>query len=146
QQHLADASSIFESFVGIDWRSVPWRDLLFRTIDAYTSYHRQNQGFRAILMNWKLSPEFLEAGELLNREFARRAEDIFEARGAKLTKSERAAAATLAVETTSAVLIRSVRMNDAEATALFEQLKTMLERFLAPYLDEKKTKTKKTSP
>ncbi|MEO8797898.1 MAG: TetR/AcrR family transcriptional regulator [Polyangiaceae bacterium] len=149
-RHLADASEIFEAFVRVDWRTAPWRELLSRTLDAYASYHRQNQGFRAILLNWKLSPEFLEAGEMLNHEFARRAEAIFEARGVKLTHAERSAAATLAVEATSAVLIRSVRLDDAAAAALFEQLKIMLDRFLSPYLDppslDAKKRTKKTSP
>lgn len=141
-RHLADASGIFEAFVGVSWRTAPWRELLNRTLDAYASYHRQNQGFRAILLNWKLSPEFLEAGEMLNHELARRAEAIFEARGDKLTKAERSAAATLAVEATSAVLIRSVRLGDEAATALFDQLKIMLDRFLSPYLDDK-TKTER---
>ncbi len=147
-RHLADASQLFEQFVGVDLESTPWRDLLERTIDAYASYHRQNLGFRAILMNWKLSPEFLEAGEMLNKEFARRAAMIFKARAPSLDDKQLAAASTLAVEVVSTMLIISVRMNEEEAQMVFEETKTMLVRYLTPYMSASKAKpkTKKTSP
>jgi AcrR family transcriptional regulator len=134
-RHLSDASGLFEQFVGIDSESTPWRELLERTIDAYTSYHRQNLGFRAILMNWKLSPEFLEAGEMLNKEFARRAAMILKARAPHLDDERLAAASTLAVEVMSTVLIVSVRMNEEEAQMIFRETKTMLVRYLTPYMN-----------
>ncbi len=141
-QHLADASRLFEEFVGFDATSIPWRDLLHRSVDAYALYHRHNLGFRALLLNWKLSPEFIEAGEKLNRDFAERAEKIFAARSHHVSKAKRMAAATLAVEVTSAVLVRSVRMNDDESADLFDELKLLLERYLAPYLDPPKRQKK----
>jgi AcrR family transcriptional regulator len=134
-RHLSDASGLFEQFIGVDADSTPWRVLLERTIDAYTSYHRQNLGFRAILMNWKLSPEFLEAGEMLNREFARRAAMILKARAPHLDDEQLAAASTLAVELMSAVLIVSVRMTEEEAQMIFKETKTMLVRYLTPYMN-----------
>jgi AcrR family transcriptional regulator len=139
-RHLSDASQLFEQFVGIDIESTPWRDLLERTIDAYASYHRRNLGFRAILMNWKLSPEFLEAGEMLNKEFARRAALIFKTRAPDLSEQQLAAASTLCVEVVSTMLIISVRMTEEEAQLIFAETKTMLVRYLKPYM------TKKTSP
>jgi AcrR family transcriptional regulator len=140
-QHLADASQLFEQLVGIDIESTPWRDLLERTIDAYGAYHRQNLGFRAILMNWKLSPEFLEAGEMLNKEFARRAATIFKTRAPSLSDKQLAAASTLAVEVVSTMLITTVRMSEDEAQMIFAETKTMLVRYLEAYLkDHKKRK------
>ncbi|MGH7280222.1 MAG: TetR/AcrR family transcriptional regulator [Polyangiaceae bacterium] len=141
-RHLADASRLFEEFVGFDATEIRWRDLLHRTVDAYASYHHHNLGFRALLLNWKLSPEFLEAGEALNRDFAARAEKIFAARSKHVSKAKRTAAATLSVEIVSAVLVRSVRMNDQESSELFEELKLSLERYLAPYLDPPKGQKK----
>jgi AcrR family transcriptional regulator len=145
-RHLSDASGLFEQFVGIDAENTPWRDLLERTIDAYTTYHRQNLGFRAILMNWKLSPEFLEAGEMLNKEFARRAAMIFKTRAPSMSEKQLAAASTLAVEVVSTMLIISVRMSEEEAQLVFAETKTMLVRYLTPYMNadaEKKSAHKK---
>ncbi|MEO7109635.1 MAG: TetR/AcrR family transcriptional regulator [Polyangiaceae bacterium] len=147
-RHLADASQLFEQFVGIDIDVTPWRDLLERTIDAYASYHRQNLGFRAILMNWKLSPEFLEAGEMLNKEFARRAAMILKTRAPSLDEKQLAAVSTLAVEIVSTMLIISVRMTEEESQLIFTETKTLLVRYLTPYMSSPKAKlkTKKTSP
>lgn len=133
-RHLADASQLFEQFVGIDIDNTPWRELVERTIDAYGAYHRQNLGFRAILMNWKLSPEFLEAGEMLNQEFARRAAMIIKARAPQLTDHHLAAISTLAVEVVSTMLVISVRMTETESAAIFAETKTLLIRYLEPYL------------
>jgi AcrR family transcriptional regulator len=144
-RHLADASQLFEQFVGIDIDRTPWRDLLERTIDAYASYHRQNLGFRAILMNWKLSPEFLEAGEMLNKEFARRAAMMLKTRAPHMNDEQLAAASTLAVEVVSTMLIISVRMTEEESKMIFDETKTMLVRYLMPYMNGAK-RTKKTSP
>jgi AcrR family transcriptional regulator len=138
-RHLADASQLFEQFVGVDIEATPWRDLLERTIDAYASYHRQNLGFRAILMNWKLSPEFLEAGEMLNKEFARRAAMIFKSRAPNMSDKQLAAASTLAVEVVSTMLIISVRMTEEESQLIFAETKTLLIRYLEPYLEERTT-------
>ena len=143
-RHLADASELFEQFVGIEIATTPWRDLLERTIDAYAAYHRQNLGFRAILMNWKLSPEFLEAGEMLNKEFARRAALILKARAPHMNDEQLAAASTIAVEVVSTMLIISVRMPEEEAQRIFQETKTMLVRYLTPYMNS--PKKKKTSP
>jgi AcrR family transcriptional regulator len=139
-RHLADASQLFEQFVGIDIETTPLRDLIERTIDAYGEYHRQNLGFRAILMNWKLSPEFLEAGEMLNKEFARRAALIFKTRAPNMSERQLAAASTLAVEVVSTMLIVSVRMSENEAQMIFDETKTMLVRYLEPYLEDHKKK------
>ena len=141
-RHLAEASTLFEQFVGVDFAETPWRDLLERTIDAYGAYHRQNLGFRALLLNWKLSPEFLEAGELLNQEFARRAEAIFASYCSNLPRAQLAAASRIAVEVVSTMLVISVRMSEAEAALIFAETKTLLVRYLTPYLgsgNKKKT-------
>jgi AcrR family transcriptional regulator len=142
-RHLADASQLFEQFVGIDIDKTPWRDLLERTIDAYASYHRQNLGFRAILMNWKLSPEFLEAGEMLNKEFARRAAMMLKSRAPNLRDEQLAAASTLAVEVVSTMLIISVRMTEEESQLIFAETKTLLVRYFEPYLEPSAHKKKK---
>lgn len=141
-RHLEDAFALFESFIGTDPMTAAWRELLARLIDGYAAYHRKNLGFRALLLNWKLSPEFLEAGEKLNREFARRAAEMFAVRTKHVPKEKLAAAATLATEVTSAVFVQSVRMTDEESDALFAELKIMLERYLAAYLDAPKRRKK----
>ncbi|MEO8878414.1 MAG: TetR/AcrR family transcriptional regulator [Polyangiaceae bacterium] len=144
ERHLSEASQLFEQFVGIDIAATPWRELLERTVDAYGSYHRQNLGFRAILLNWKLSPEFLEAGELLNQEFARRAEAILASRAPSISKAQLTAASRMAVEVVSTMLVISVRMTEAESAAIFEETKTLLARYLAPYMNGDSADKKKT--
>ena len=146
-RHLSEAATLFESFVGVDVEGTPWRDLLERTIDAYSAYHRQNLGFRAILLNWKLSPEFLEAGELLNQEFARRAETILKSRAPHLPKEQLTAVSRIAVEVVSTVLVISVRMTEDESQMIFQETKTLLVRYLAPYTNKKKTeRARKRAP
>lgn len=133
-QYLAEASALYDRLVTPELEAqASWMDLITLTLDGFAAFHRNSVAFRAVWMNWKLSPEFLEAGEALNREFARRTEELL-ARRSNLTKPERELVATLIVEVMSAMLLVAVRRETKEGDALLDETKVLMRRYLAPYV------------
>lgn len=117
--------------------SVPWRTIISATIDAFAEMHRTSVTFRAVWSNILYSRRFFDAGQALNRELADRAELVF-ARFAKakhLPPAQRKLLATVVIETMSAMLLLAQDKPRAQARALLEEAKQLIERYLAPYLD-----------
>ncbi|WP_394844676.1 TetR/AcrR family transcriptional regulator [Pendulispora brunnea] len=121
---------LFASFTRIE----RWDEMLDRAIDAFAAFDRSSVVIRAVWLNLALSPEFLLAGEALNREFARRAVDLFADRAKDLSPDKRLVIATMVVEHISAMMIVNVRRNDALGDAVLEETKVLLRRYLQPYL------------
>ncbi|WP_394834169.1 TetR/AcrR family transcriptional regulator [Pendulispora rubella] len=132
---------LFASFAAIE----RWDEMLDRAIDAFAAFDRSSVVIRAVWLNLALSPEFLLAGEALNREFARRAVDLFADRAKDLSADKLLVIATMVVEHISAMMIVNVRRNDALGEAVLEETKVLLRRYLQPYLgapEGKKSKKK----
>ena len=56
-----------------------------------------------------------------------------------MSAKQLAAASTIAVEVVSTMLIISVRMSEEEAQRIFGETKTMLVRYLTPYMKKGRT-------
>ncbi len=110
----------------------PWGDILDAGIDAFTAFHDQEPGFRAVWVGLNLTTEVVTEGEAINREFAKRIEGVLAAKLEGLPAKMRPVVATMMVEILTAMLIVSAR-RPAEAKALMTETKALLRRYLAPY-------------
>ena len=110
----------------------PWPEVLEAGLDAFAAFHETDPGFRAVWVGMHLTEEVVAEGEALNREFARRIEDLLGAKLPGLAPRQRPLIATMVVEVVTAILIVSVR-RPSEAPALLRETKALLRRYLEPY-------------
>jgi AcrR family transcriptional regulator len=121
----------------------PWAEILDTGIDAFSLFHEQEPGFRAVWVGLNLTPEVVTEGEAINREFARRIEAVLAVKLTGLPAKMRPVVATMMVEILTAMLIVSARRPD-EAKPLMTETKALLRRYLAPYeADEPEAARKK---
>jgi AcrR family transcriptional regulator len=113
----------------------PWGDILDAGIDAFALFHEHEPGFRAVWVGLQVTPEVIEEGEAINRDFAKRIEVVLTAKLPGLPAKLRPVVATMMVEILTAMLIVSAR-RPAEAKALMNETKALLRRYLAPYEGE----------
>lgn len=124
--------AFFDLLLGGPLLEQPWADILDTGIDAFALFHEQEPGFRAVWVGLQVTPEVIEEGEAINREFAKRIEAVLAAKLAGLPAKMRPVVATMMVEILTAMLIVSAR-RPAEAKGLMTETKALLRRYLAPY-------------
>ncbi|WP_394824356.1 TetR/AcrR family transcriptional regulator [Pendulispora albinea] len=149
-RYIELARERFEELLVSYARIERWDEMLHQAIDAFAAFERSGVIIRAVWLNWQMSPEFLIAGEALNREFARRVETFLAERAKELPAEKRLLVATMLVEHITAMMIVSVRRNDALGEAVIAETKVLLRRYLRPYLgspggDEPRRKARKSS-
>jgi AcrR family transcriptional regulator len=135
-RYLERGQTLFDSFMTSEAASLPWLELLDRAIDAFADFHEREPGFRAILLNWRVSTDMVVANDEVNREFARRAEQVLAIQSPGLSPARRALVATLIIEVVSAMLIVRARRADVPGPDLIHETKTMLKRYLEPIATE----------
>jgi hypothetical protein len=142
------ARELFDTFMTPAAVHLPWTELLEGAIDAFAAYHRTEPGFRALLLNWRVSADMVLANDDVNREFARRAEAVLETNAPSLTPARRALVATIVIETISAMMILCVR-RPSFADDVTAETKTLLRRYIEPIVTEnagaRRSTTKRTS-
>lgn len=136
-RYLEQVRVLFDTFMSPERLARPWHEVLDEGIDAFWAFHTSSPGFRAVWRSWVLSPEFMAAGEALNREFARRVARII-ARESKLPKRRRELVATLLVETISSMLIVTARFGEPLASNLMAETKILVRRYVEPYANRHK--------
>jgi len=124
--------SFFDGLLGGPLLERPWPEILDNGIDAFALFHQSEVGFRAVWVGLYLTEQVVTEGEAINREFARRIQDVLAAKLPALPTRMRPVVATMIVEILTAMLIVSAR-RPAEATALLAETKALLRRYLAPY-------------
>ncbi len=132
-RYLEQARQLFEGLVTPDRLARPWQELLDGLVDGFWGFHRTSPGFQAVWKGFLLSPEFLVAGDALNREIARRLDGVL-AHFTGLPKKQREVVATALVESLSALLSVGARMREPRASMLKEESKVLLRRYLEPYM------------
>lgn len=133
---LEEGRQLFDSFMTPELLERPWYEIVDDAIDAFWIYQSQSLGFEAIRKS-VLSPEFLAAGNLVNREIAKRIEAIL-ARFSSLPPKRRGLVATMVVESISAMLVVAAHMKEPRASSLIAETKVLLRRYLEPYADRAK--------
>jgi AcrR family transcriptional regulator len=126
--------AIFDDIV-MNTRALPasWEALIDRAVDAFAGMNVE-PGFRAIWKNWQVSADVFEAGDALNREFAHRIEGLLSAYAPRLPARKRPLVGTMVVEVMSALLLLSVRRERSMGPEIVAETKTLLRRYLAPYV------------
>jgi AcrR family transcriptional regulator len=112
-----------------------WRALLDSTIDRFTSLHEADPDFRAMLVNFQLYGVYAEADKALHRHTIDRVTVMIRRYAPRLAPAHRRVVATLSVEIISALLLHSQREEPAFAKKLMEETKTLLHRYLSPYME-----------
>lgn len=135
-RYVDRARALFETFMTPAAIHEPWNELLVRAIDAFAWLNRSEPGFRAILINWRISADMLIANDDVNREFARRAEIVLAAQAPGLSPARRALVATIIIEVISAMLLLCVRRPGDDADRILDEAKTLLVRYLEPIVAE----------
>lgn len=135
-RYMERGRSLFTSVVSTPLaQEGAWYELIDRAIDAFAEFHRKEPGFRAILLNWRVSADLLLASDDVNRELARRAEQVLAPLVPGLPAHRRALVATVIIETISAMLIVCAR-REPEGDAILVETKMMLRRYLEPIVTE----------
>jgi AcrR family transcriptional regulator len=134
-RYVEHSRELFDTFMTPAAIDRPWTELLDGAIDAFVAYHRMEPGFRAILLNWRVSADMVLANDDVNREFARRAEAVLRANAPSLTPARRALVATIIIETISSMLILCVR-RPSSADAIVAETKMLLRRYVEPIITE----------
>lgn len=124
--------TFFDLLLGGPLLERPWVEILEDGIDAFTTFHEQEPGFRAVWVGLQLTADVITEGEAINREFAKRIETVLAAKLPGLPARSRPVVATMMVEILTAMLIVSAR-RPAEAEGLMTETKALLRRYLAPY-------------
>jgi AcrR family transcriptional regulator len=135
-RYVDRSQALFSTFMTPEAAALPWGDLLDRAIDAFAAFNRGEPGFRAILLNWRVSADMMLANDEVNREFARRAALTLTAHAPGLGRARRALVATMVIEVVSTMLIVCARRSPAEADDVIAETKTMLRRYLEPIVTE----------
>jgi AcrR family transcriptional regulator len=131
-RYFARVAALFERLM-VRAEETSWQELLDEAVDAFAAFDRKDLDFRAVWRNWHRSGEFMETGQAMNREFARRTEMVLAAQAKKkLTPKKRALVATVAVEAISAMLFLAAR-EPRMAKEVVAETKVMLRSYLAAY-------------
>jgi AcrR family transcriptional regulator len=116
---------------------ISWRDLVDATIDRFALLRESDPDFRAILVNFQLYGVYAEADKVLHRYVIDRVTVMVRRYAPDLPPTQRRVVATLIVESISALLLHAQREEPPFAKKLLEEIKTLLHRYLAPYVEGK---------
>jgi AcrR family transcriptional regulator len=110
-----------------------WVDVLDMAIDRFGAL-RDDVGFRAVLVNFQLYGVYQHVDRAFHAHAIERVGTLVRRYAPTLAAPQRKVVATLTVETLSALLLHSTREEPAFAKKLLEETKTLLTRYLAPYV------------
>lgn len=139
ERYMEKARAFFDAVASGPLLDRPWPEILEASIDAFAAFHENEPGFRAVWVGLNLNEEVVTSGEALNREIAKRIEAVFAAKLPRLPAKSRPLVATMVVEVFSAMLVISAR-RPTERSAMLEETKTLLRRYLEPYEEKVRSK------
>ena len=111
-----------------------WRELLNATIDRFGALREADPDFRAMLVNFQLYGVYAEADKALHLHTIERVASMVRRYAPAVPPAQRKVVGTMVVEIISAILLHSQREEPAFAKKLLEETKTLLYRYLAPYV------------
>lgn len=114
---------------------LPWPELMERAIDGFYALHKNDPVLRVILQSVAAFGEVLQAGEALNRDLARRAEQVLAFHAPKAPPATRALVARVVVETLTAMLFLAAREPE-KGDQYMQEAKSLVYRYLLPYAEK----------
>lgn len=130
-RYFERSRALFERLMA-EAAATSWERLLDDGIDAFAAWGRDDRDFRAVWINWHRSGSFVETGQAINREFARRVEQVLAAQAKKLPRSKRGLVATIVVETISGMLFLAAR-EPALSKKVVAETKLLLRGYVSTY-------------
>lgn len=115
-------------------KDLSWRELLDAAIDRFGALREADPDFRAMVTNFQLYGVYAEADKALHRHTIERVSAMVRHFAPAIPSAQRKIVATVVVEVLSAILLRSQREEPAFVKKLLEETKTLLYRYLAPYV------------
>lgn len=112
-----------------------WKILIDATIDRFASLREADPDFKTMLINFQLYGLYAEADKALHRHTIERVTIMIRRYAPRLPPAQRRVVATLIVEIISALLLHSHREEPSFAKKLMEETKTLLHRYLSPYVE-----------
>lgn len=110
-----------------------WIDILDTAIDRFGAL-RDDVDFRAVLVNFQLYGVYQHVDRAFHAHAIERVAALVRRFAPKLPAQQCKLVATLTVETLSALLLHSTREEPVFAKKLLEETKTLLTRYLGPYV------------
>ncbi|MCZ7683991.1 MAG: TetR family transcriptional regulator [Sandaracinaceae bacterium] len=133
---LERSRAAFDALVPVALAERPaWEELLDRAVDGFAATLR-DPSLRAVWMHLQLYGEVVEADAALHEEIIERSAELFGGYMPGASEEERRRVATMTVDVVGAVLFMATRRDAARAEAMIEELKVLLRRYLAPYLQQ----------
>lgn len=112
----------------------PWPALVDAAVDAFAALHASDPAFRAIVVNFALYPRFQERDDALTGAMIERIAQILAARAPHLPEGRARLLAVVIVQTFASTMFVSERSAPSLRSAMREELKTMVRRYLEPEL------------
>ncbi|HEY8430816.1 MAG TPA: TetR/AcrR family transcriptional regulator, partial [Sandaracinaceae bacterium] len=111
----------------------PWEELVDRVVDGFAAQLR-DPSLRAVWMNLQRYGEVVEADIALREEIIERSKEVLGWYAPRASEGERRRMATMTVDVIGALLFTATR-HPEHAAEMLAELKVLLRRYLAPYLD-----------
>lgn len=135
ERYHARERALFDALFTEEMMRLPWPELMERAIDAFYALHKDDPLLRVIWRSVALFGEVLQAGEAMNLEFSRRAEQVLAFHAPKAPAATRALVARVVVETLTAMLFLAAR--EPEKGELYmKEAKSLVYRYLLPYAEK----------
>jgi AcrR family transcriptional regulator len=135
ERYFDEARQLYDALSATQGDDAPLDVLVGQAVDGFLAL-QAHAGFQAIWRNWLSSPEVFATGVRVNQELAKRTEAVLARRAKGVPPRRRPLVATMIVEVMSAVLLVSAR-KDEDPEEVAAEAKTILERYLAPYVSPK---------
>ena len=132
---LARAAESFATMLGGTPDLDDWRALISRVVDTFDEMHREHPSLRALVSNMHLYGEFAEADAEQSAAFVATVDGILVHWIPQLDATRRGSVARVVTHSVEAALILSQREPPDVARGMLDEVKVMITRYLAPYIE-----------
>ena len=131
--YIEELKLVYSAVFSLEAAALPFSEWLDQIIDALIAFHLAHPAFH-ILFDAPPSLEVAGLTQQLPKDLQTRFELGFQVRAPHLSARERRLSATMSVQLFRAVPRLVLRAEEAEQKLLVRELKTVLQRYLEPYL------------
>lgn len=132
-RYIEELKLVYSTVFSLEAAALPFSEWLDQIVDALIAFHLAHPAFH-ILFDAPPSLEVAGLTQQLPKELQARFELGFQVRAPHLSATERSLSATMSVQLFRAVPRLILQVEEAEQRMLTCELKTVLQRYLEPYL------------
>lgn len=123
---------VFDQLAEAGALAAPLETLVNQVVTAFADFHETIPGFRTVMMAWH-TPELRDEHRALHDEFERRTSLVISARIPNISATQCATVAAVVVNGMDALMNVAMLRPRAARKLLFEEIKVLMLRYLAPY-------------